>query len=111
VAKNNPEFAEVQYFFLAKVKGVEKGVALISCYSAPDPGLRASSSGALLVCQYKGMVSLEVILVKNIVSCIAMIPFPGHGDRKHFVCEKMGLDVAFLSGSQEPEVDVTNTDL
>jgi hypothetical protein len=78
-------------------------LALVSIYSTPDPILLEESSGALLVCRYKGIASLEVISVKHIASCIAMVPFKDPDDGRCFVCEKMGLDVAFLAGSQEVE--------
>jgi hypothetical protein len=66
----------------------------------------AESSAALIVCQYRGIASLEVILVKNIISCIAMIPFTEPHDGRFFVCEKMGLDVTFLGGSQQEDEQV-----
>lgn len=100
---NNPFFGEVQYCFQAKIHGSDKKLALISNYSPPDQNLLSESSGALIVCQYKGVTSLEVIPVKTIMSCIAMIPFREPHNGKFFVCEKMGLDVAFIGGSQEDE--------
>jgi len=61
-----------------------------------------------MVCQYRGIASLEVISVKNITSCIAMVPFREPQDGRFFVCEKMGLDMAFLAGSQEDkQIEVT----
>ncbi|KAF8961789.1 hypothetical protein BDZ97DRAFT_1616783, partial [Flammula alnicola] len=67
-------FAEVQYFFQTTIRGEDETVALVSTFGAPDPQLLAESSGALRVCQYKGVAALEVIPVKNIISCIVMIP-------------------------------------
>ncbi|KAF8156749.1 hypothetical protein B0H34DRAFT_658247, partial [Crassisporium funariophilum] len=96
-------FAEVQYFFRAKLHENEETFALISRYGPPDPILLTESSGALMVCQYKGITSLEVILVKEIISRIAMVPFKQPHDGQFFVCEKMGLDMAFLGGIQEDE--------
>ena len=93
----------MQYFFQAEVHGQIHTLALVSVYSEPDAHLFQISSGALLVCDYYGTTSastLQVIAVKNIASCIAMVPFGDNG-HKYFVCEKMGLEVAFLGGSAE----------
>ena len=98
-----PIFAEVQYFFRAKLHGNEETLALVSTYSPPEPVLLTESSGALMVCKYRGISSLEVIRVKNIISCIAMVPFKDPHDGRFFVCEKMGLDMACLGGMQENE--------
>ncbi|KAF8816949.1 hypothetical protein BYT27DRAFT_7247837 [Phlegmacium glaucopus] len=100
----HPTFAEVQYFFQGKVHGNEETLALVSIYGTPDPILLEESSGALAVCQYKGIAALEVVAVKPIASCIAMVPFKELGDGRYFVCEKMGLDIAFLAGSQEVDL-------
>jgi hypothetical protein len=81
--------------------------ALISCYDPPDKRLAEASSGALLVCQYRGNASLEVIQAKDITSCVAMVPFKNQ-ENMFFVCEKMGLEVAFLGGAGE---DVVNDDV
>ncbi|KAF8811838.1 hypothetical protein BYT27DRAFT_7221332 [Phlegmacium glaucopus] len=81
-----------------------KTLALVSIYGTPDPILLEESSGVLAVCQYKGIAALEVVAVKQIASCIAMVPFKEPGDRRYFVCEKMGLDIAFLAGSQEVDL-------
>ena len=56
-----------------------------------------------MVCKYQGVSSLEVILVKQIISCVAMVPFKQPHDGRFFVCEKMGLDMAFLGSIQENE--------
>ena len=99
-----PEFAEVQFFFQVFIQGTEQTVALISKYSSPDEEFLDMSSGALLVCRYSGMAALEVISVKNIASCVAMVPFKEPEDSHFFVCEKMGLEVAFLGGAREEEI-------
>jgi len=98
---HDPVFAEVQYFFMAKLQQGDKALALISVFGAPDATLHRESSGALLVCQYRGIAALEVISVKQITSAVAMVPFKDPSSGKFFVCEKIGLDVAYLSGSQE----------
>ena len=63
------------------------------------------SSGSLIVCKYRGNNCLEVVPVKSISTCIAMIPFKNPEDNLFFVCNKMGLDVAFLGEAQEGEED------
>ena len=68
----------------------------------------AKSSGTLMVCQYQGIALLEVIPVKIITSCIAMVPFQEPQDGRFFICEKMGLDMTFLAGLQEDkQIEVT----
>ncbi|KAF8883746.1 hypothetical protein CPB84DRAFT_1686136 [Gymnopilus junonius] len=99
----SPDFAEVQYFFQVQVQGVEETVALVSNFSTPDEQLCTESSGALLVCQYQGALALEVIPVKDTSNCIAMVPFHEPEDGRFFVCEKMGLEVAFLGGGREAD--------
>lgn len=84
-----------------------EALALISEYGIPDPVLLEESSGALIVCQYWGAASLSVIPAKNIISCLAMVPFKEPHDGRFFVCEKMGLDVAFLGGYEELEATGT----
>ncbi|KAF8971770.1 hypothetical protein BDZ97DRAFT_1650914, partial [Flammula alnicola] len=96
-------FAEVQYYFQAELAEQTETLALVSTYGPPNPQLLEESSGALLVCQYQGIASLEVISVKNIVSCVAMVPFKNPEDGRFFVCEKTGLEVAFLGGAEENE--------
>ena len=98
-------FGEVQFFFQLVIDNAEETVALISVFDNPDPHLLQESSGALVVCKYRGNNSLEVVPVKTISTCIAMIPFKNPEDNLFFVCNKMGLDVAFLGGAQEVEED------
>lgn len=102
---SDQQFAEVQYFFQIEMGGEILTVALISKFGPPDPNLLAASSGALMVCQYQGVASLEVIQINKIISCIAMVPFTDPPDGRFFVCEKMGLDMAFLGGIQEQDAE------
>jgi hypothetical protein len=99
-------FGEVQFFFQLNINNREETVALISVFGNPDPHLLQESSGALIVCEYRGNNFLEIIPVKAISTCIAMIPFTNNPeDNLFFICNKMGLDVAFLGGAQEVEED------
>ena len=66
-------------------------------------GVHENSMGQGKVHEYRGNNSLEVVPVKSISTCIAMIPFKNSEDNLFFVCNKMGLDVAFLGGAQEME--------
>lgn len=94
-------FGEVQYFFRADLDEQIHGLALISMYGPPDPELLDQSSGALWVAQYQGNENLKVINIKSILTCIAMVPFMDPPDNRFFVCEKMGLEVAYLGGAEE----------
>jgi hypothetical protein len=105
-------FGEVQFFFQLKINnGEEETVALTSVFGNPDPRLLQESSGALIVCEYQGNNSLEIIPVKTISTCIAMILFKNPEDNLFFVCSKMGLDVAFLGGAQEVEEEDDYNDM
>ncbi|KAF8583936.1 hypothetical protein K439DRAFT_1295525, partial [Ramaria rubella] len=42
-------FAEVQYYFLAKIRGENRGLALISLYSRPDAQLFEDSNWTVLL--------------------------------------------------------------
>ena len=100
---NAAGFGEVQYFCqLGDLNGMTEAVALISVFSSPDDFFRQESSGALLVCTYRGNTCLRVISVQDIKSCVAMVPFKNTEDGKFYVCEKMGLEIAYLGGAAEP---------
>ena len=99
-----PKFAEVKYFFQATVNNKVETLALISCYNAPNKQLVKASSGALLVCQYCGNATLNVIQAMDIASGVAMVPFKNQ-ENKFFIYEKMGLEVAFLGGGGEDAMD------
>ena len=98
-------FGEVQFFFQLMIDNKEETVALLSVFGDPDPHLLQESSGTLIVCEYRGNNSLEVVPVKTISTCIAMIPFKNPEDNLFFVCNKMVLDVAFLGGAQEEDLE------
>ncbi|KAF9470351.1 hypothetical protein BDN70DRAFT_985196, partial [Pholiota conissans] len=100
-AGKHPFFAEVQYFFQAEVQEKTEALALVSTFSPPDPELAKKSSGALLVCQYRGVAALEVILAKSIRTSIAMVPYKDPRNGKFYVSEKMGLDIAFMRAERE----------
>jgi len=96
------KIAEVQYFFQAEVQHVTKTFALVSLYSSPNESLLRKSSGALTVCKYKGPSSLKVIPASSIMSVVGMVPFPaGEDDQEFFLVEKLGLEIAHMSGNNE----------
>ena len=87
-----------------------KGLALVSVYGQPDPDLLHDSSQALWVSIYHGDEALKVIDIKSISTCVAMIPFTKPPDSCFFVCEKMGLEVAYLADTQEDAEDPGDPD-
>ncbi|KAF9032570.1 hypothetical protein BJ165DRAFT_1377881 [Panaeolus papilionaceus] len=95
--KSSPKFAEIRYFFRIELHGQERTVALVSRFSAPDANLLSETSGALMVCDYEGDSALEVVDVKDIATCIAMVPFTEPAGTRFFVCEKIGMEMAFFS--------------
>ena len=104
-------FGEVQFFFRANIGNNQmKGLALVSVYGQPDPDLLRDSSQALWVSIYHGDEALKVIDIKSISTCVAMIPFTKLPDGRFFVCEKMGLEVAYLADTQEDAEDPGDPD-
>ncbi|KAF8149993.1 hypothetical protein B0H34DRAFT_757239 [Crassisporium funariophilum] len=81
---------------MARLGGQIKTLAMISVFGPPDAQLLQESSGSLIVCNYQGFEELKVIAVQQILSCVAMVPFGSPPDGRYFVCEKMGLEMAFL---------------
>ncbi|KAF8810988.1 hypothetical protein BYT27DRAFT_7253126 [Phlegmacium glaucopus] len=95
-------FAEVLYYFRTLIHGVEKVLAMVVFYSLPHRDLLDLSYNTLLSCTPE--MGRRVIDVKSIRSVVAMIPhhpFPGDTQKRYFVVEKPGLDVAWLGGSTE----------
>ena len=70
--------------------------ALASLYAPVNEYLLQQSSGALVVCEYRGEGALVVIEAKSIISVVAVVPFrfllDGRGDQ-YFMIEQIGLDV------------------
>ena len=92
-------FAEVKYYFMAKVAEAQIPVALISLFSLPDEALLRASSGAVLSC--KPGTSLAVVSAKSILSVVAMVPHTINNQASFFVVEKPGLDITTLAGIHE----------
>ncbi|KAF8804536.1 hypothetical protein BYT27DRAFT_7106488, partial [Phlegmacium glaucopus] len=77
-------------------------LAMVVFYSLPHCNLLDLSYNTLLLCTPE--MGCRVIDVKPICSVVAMIPhhpFPGDTQKRYFVVEKPGLDVAWLGGSTE----------
>jgi hypothetical protein len=72
---------------------------MISEYGPPDHELLEASYHTLWVAEYQGDAALRVVPVSSILSVVAMPPFRDTG--KHFMYEKVGLDVANLGGWEE----------
>jgi len=104
-------FAEVQYYFTQKLNDELHAVALIIPYSQPDQELLRKSSGTLYVCTPGGGEDSLAIDVRSILSVVSMPPFkPPHKDRvsrdERFMVEKIGLEIAHMSGVTEAAGDV-----
>ncbi len=84
------------------MQGTSKTFAMVSLFSDANALLLKQSSGALAVCKYKGQESLKVIPTSSIITVVAMVPFPGGEDQNEFfLVEKLGLEIAFMSGYVE----------
>ena len=100
---NQIEFAEVQYFFNASVNNARRTLALVSLYSRPDEDFfRRSNWTTVWSVTEGGPSSLQVIEAKSILSVVSVIPHnrhvnADHSDKRFFVWEQMGLDMALLS--------------
>jgi hypothetical protein len=98
--------AEVYFFIYICREDEEMALMLVSLYSRPGPGLLSLSINMLWSCEYKGDDMLRFINVKTIHTVVAMIPHKlviegwQMGER-FFLVEKLGLDVAVMSGIQE----------
>lgn len=104
------QYGEVQFFFRAKLGNEIKACALVSVYGPPDEDLLHESSHALWLCHYNGNETLKVIDIKQIATCVAMIPFTDPPDGRFFVCEKMGLQVSLFTGTEEDPWDPSDPD-
>ncbi|EIW73857.1 hypothetical protein CONPUDRAFT_68274 [Coniophora puteana RWD-64-598 SS2] len=98
-----PSYAEVRYYFIAKINDVTMGFAMVSLYGRPDVQLRDKSLNNIHACRYHGDTALRVINVKTIQSVVAMVPhkFPNHNEILHFAMEKPGLDVAVFGALED----------
>lgn len=93
----------MQFYFQAQKAGTSGNFALVSMYSPPDEDLYRRSSKTLWVCSYYGDVTFTVVDVKSITQVVAMVPFD---EGRFFAVEKLGLDIAFLSGAVDPDEGV-----
>ena len=75
-------------------------LALVSLYLSPDINMHKRSHGTLLLCKYLGDTKLQVFDIQCIIAVVGMVPHTPEPDR-YFVNEKLGLEVAFLGGTQE----------
>lgn len=66
---------EVQFYFCLKVEANTHTLALISRYGEPDVELFRESFRTLVVCEYRGDHSFEVIQASHIQAAVTMVPF------------------------------------
>lgn len=92
-------FAEVFFFFRARVQRVWKTFALVSLYSEHDHNIFSASYGTVIQCKYYGEDALRVIPAQSIHAVVGMVPSPSipnglsNPDQdKFFVVEKLGFD-------------------
>ena len=98
------QIGEVQFFFQAHINAQVMTLALVSLFSERDEALFQASHCTVWSCQYQGSDRLLVVEAKSIMSVVAMIPYHHQQDDKCYVLvEKLGLDVAYLSGSTSDE--------
>ena len=104
--ENQNQIAEVYFFIHLCYDEEEKGLALFSLFSKPDPTLLRLSVNTLWSCEYMGNSALKFIDVKCIRAVVAMVPHaPAIAERpareRFFLIEKPGFDVAVISGIEE----------
>ena len=109
--QNSFNFGEVQFFFFSESPAdpsVLHPYALVVLYSAPDNTLLEDSFQTLYACKHLGQEGLRVIPVNQIISVVAMQPFPYDHMKEPqyedfwFVGEKLGLDDAQIGAPSEP---------
>ena len=103
---NETQLAEVSFFIHLCYDRDEKALALVSLFSNPDPMLLRLSVNTLWSCEYMGDSALKFIDVKCIHAVVAMVPHaPAIAERpvreRFFLVEKLGFDVAVISGIEE----------
>ena len=97
--------AEVHYYSRIKADNQEFTLAIISCYSLPDPDLLNASRGTLWSCT-RGE-SVQAVDVKNITAIVAMVPhMPFPGVERFYLVEKPGLDINTIGGKEEETMDI-----
>lgn len=101
-------FAEVQYYFTQKLNEELHAMALVILYSRPDLALWKRSSGTLYVCTPGEDKDCLAIDVQSILSVISMPAFkPPNEERvahdERFMVEKIGLEIAYMSGITQVE--------
>lgn len=74
----------------------------MSVFGKPDQDLFESSHGTVRKCAYFGENAFRVVDAKDILSVVAMVPFP-HTQGYYFVVEQMGLEILQQGGYQEVE--------
>lgn len=112
---NSCEFGEVKYYFQLRLAGDMRTFAVVAVHSRPDDHLLRLSSNTLWACKHGDDTSLAVIDVAKIESVVAVVPYPRtpaeghlpdeHFVGRHFVMEKLGLEVMRFSGLPEDEED------
>jgi hypothetical protein len=103
---NEIRIAEVYFFIYICRDDKEMALVLISLYSRPDPTLLSLSVNTLWSCEYKGDRALRFINVKTIHAVVAIMPHRlviggQQMGEQFFLIEKLGLDIAVMSGIRE----------
>ena len=97
--KEDVYFGEVQYFFQAHLQDNQMiTLVLASVYRPPNRQTLTNSSNALWTCEYFGHEAFQVFPVTWIKSCVVMPPLKKPADEWFYLCEKMGLAVAYKGG-------------
>ncbi|EDR02845.1 uncharacterized protein LACBIDRAFT_307984 [Laccaria bicolor S238N-H82] len=98
--ENRIEFAEVEFYFHAKINEETQHLALISLISRPDEDLFSESFHTVWSVTELGDDGLQVVNAKSILSVVAVIPHNHHveeTDKRFFIWENIGSDVGLLS--------------
>jgi hypothetical protein len=111
--RNQPtswHIAEVQYFFRVRSSDPldldTHNLAVISLWSAKDEEIWRDSNRTVWYAAYQGQTSIAVIDVKDIDSCVAMVPHALRGKHNSFLVEKPSLGV--MSYPEEEREDIND---
>jgi hypothetical protein len=100
---------EVQYFFRVRSRDPldleTHTLAVISLWSNKDEVIWRVSNRTVWYAIYQGQGSIAVINVKDIHSCVAMVPHKLRGKDGNFLVEKPSLGVTMSHPQQDREED------
>ncbi|KAJ8092331.1 hypothetical protein PM082_023934 [Marasmius tenuissimus] len=109
--KDTLRVGEVHFYFVDKITGKEKHLAVVSLFGEPNKELYERSSKTYSTMEHHRDIDVHVVEVKSILSVVIMAPDPhykcriqdGSENNCWFMVEKPGLTILGLQGFNEAE--------